>query len=348
MHVDGDNPVNCPEYPFTQHQVTNVVNRIGGSDPLRDEAVRWLLRLHSPECTEAERLACDRWLMKSPLNREAFARVEAQWQWMDQIKVHRLSVREEALSYRPARKRRSLRPIIGLAMAASVLLALGWTAFTPNGWIGAEATYLAEKSRRNTVTLADGSRLELNTDTEVKVRINRWRRRVYLMRGEAFFTVVHDASRPFEVRAGGGRVTDLGTAFEVYLQAERVLVAVQEGRVKVEAAGSRELVAGQQISYGRRGDFAAVAAQDVAELTAWRQGKLIFHDRPLNEVLAEIGRYHDTTLRVSDPAQSRLRVSGAFATDNLDNILGAIAMTLPVKVDRIGAQEIVLSPKGKR
>jgi transmembrane sensor len=169
-----------------------------------------------------------------------------------------------------------------------------------------------------------------------------------LLRGEAFFTVTHDAERPFEVRAGNGRIRDIGTAFEVYIKPDQVIVAVQEGIVEVQALGKRELTVGQQIAYNNNGEFRQLQDQDIAGLTAWRQGQLVFHDRRLDDVLAEVGRYHDTHIRLQDQKLGKLRVSGTFHIERLNDILNAIGAISPVKVDYIGSREILLRSTASR
>jgi transmembrane sensor len=314
------------------------------SDSAHAQAIDWLLRIRSEHCTETERRAFNSWLEQSAGHRQAYETAQAQWQWMEQFKSMDFPARDAALRYRKKSPRRMLK----YSAAASLLLALGLTAFMPNGWIGIPHTYMAEKGGRQTISLADGSRIELNTDSEVRVHFNRWRRNVEMVKGEAFFTVSHDAERPFEVRAGGGRIRDIGTAFDIYIKPEQVIVAVQEGIVEVQASGKRELAAGQQLAFNGNGEFQAVQGQDVASLIAWRQGNLVFRDRRLDDVLAEVGRYHDTRIRLQNESLSKLRISGTFHTAELDNTLNAIATLLPVNIDRIGEHEIVLKSAASR
>ncbi len=233
---------------------------------------------------------------------------------------------------------------LALGFAAMLLAVLGVTAPTPDGWLGAWYTYTTPKGASETVTLAEGSHIELNTDTKVRVHLNRWWRKIELMRGVAFFTVIHDAARPFEVKAGEGSIRDLGTAFVVHREPSRVRVAVLEGRVRVRAQESRELSAGQRVAYTPSGLLAPVEQADVAVLTAWRQGQLIFRGHRLEEVLAELGRYHDTNLLIRDPVLSDLRVSGVFRTQDLASVLNAIELTLPVRTRYLGARRILIEP----
>jgi len=307
-------------------------------DSVHAQAVDWILRIRSENCPETERHAFNTWLEESASHRQAYETVQAQWEWMEPFKAMNFPARDAALRYRG----KSPRRLFIYSAAATLLLAMGLTAFMPNGWLGIPHTYVAEKGDRRTVTLADGSRIELNTESEVRVHFNRWQRSVEIIKGEAFFTVNHDAERPFEVRAGSGRIRDIGTAFEVYIKPQHVIVAVQEGIVEVQASGKRELTAGQQLAFSNNGEFQALQAQDVAGLTAWRQGNLVFRDRRLDDVLAEVGRYHDTRIRLQNETLGKLRVSGIFHTAELGDTLNAIAAILPVNIDQVGTHEIVL------
>ncbi len=317
------------------------------SDKLRDAAVNWLVRLNSKECPESERTAFERWLNADEANRRAYTEVEAHWRWMDAFRLRSFRARDEALSYRPPR--RAAGRIAELALAASVLAAIGLTALTPAGWYGVGATYQTARGGHESVILGDGSTLELNTNTIAKVRINRWRRSVELLRGEAYFKVIHDEQRPFVVKAGNGEVRDLGTAFNVYARPERVEVTVDDGSVRVEAHGSRVLVAGQRLAYGRRGEFLALEKEgDEDQPTAWRQGQIVFRDRPLSEVLQEISRYHDTRVRLADEGMGSLHVSGIFRTDDLNSTVDTIAKTLNLHAHRLSQDSIVLENDTKR
>ncbi|MDI1276542.1 FecR family protein [Methylobacter sp.] len=307
-------------------------------DSVHAQAVDWLLRIRSENCPETERHAFNSWLEESAGHRQAYETVQAQWEWMEPFRAMNFPARDAALRYRG----KSPRRLFIYSAAATLLLAMGLTAFMPNGWLGIPYTYVAEKGEHQTIKLADGSSIELNTECEVRVHFNRWQRSVDMIKGEAFFTVAHDAERPFEVRAGSGRIRDIGTAFEVYIKPEHVIVAVQEGIVEVQASGKRELTAGQQLAFSNSGEFQALQAQDVAGLTAWRQGNLVFRNRRLDDVLAEVGRYHDTRIRLQNEALGKLRVSGTFHTAKLGDTLNAIAAILPVSIDQVGTHEIVL------
>lgn len=320
------------------------------SQTARDQAIAWLLRLRDAPADTQSRRAFAAWLAADPSHQTAYRQVQAQWDWMEPLKQQSFRARDAALRYRPTARQSSGRKWLIYAAAATVLLGVGLAIFSPQGWYGFPHSYNTGKGQRQVLALSDGSELELNTDTEVRVHFNHTQRHVDLIRGEAFFKVTHNADRPFSVRAGNLSVRDIGTAFDVYKQADRVSVAVQEGVVEMAGQGeSRELKAGQQLAYGDDERFVPATANDIASATAWRQGQLIFNGRRLIEVLAEIGRYHDVQIRLPDPKLAELRVNGSFRTEQLDSMLNAVTALLPVNVKRIGEREIVLeAASGKR
>ncbi|MBD9354353.1 FecR family protein [Methylomonas sp. EbA] len=313
------------------------------SQTLRDQAIAWLLRLRdAPEDAASQREFAD-WLAANPAHEAAYRQVQAQWAWLEPFKQHSFPARDAALRYRPATRPSVRRKWLAYAAAATVLLTLGLAIFSPQGWYGLPHSYSTGKGQRQILALSDGTELELNTDTEVRVHFNHAQRQVDMIRGEAFFKVAHDAERPFRVQAGNLSVRDIGTAFDVYKQADRVSVAVQEGIVEMLSEDDRrELHAGQQLAYSDDQRFVAAAPGDIAAATAWRQGQLIFNGRRLAEVLAEIARYHDVQIRLPDPKLADLRVNGSFRTEQLDSMLNAVATLLPISVKRVGEREIVL------
>lgn len=310
---------------------------------MRDQAIAWFLRLRDEPHNAQIRQSFADWLAADPNHPVAYRQVEAQWLWMEPFKTQSFPARDEALRYRPPARKQGWRGMANFGMAATLLMGVGLALFSPQGWYGLSYNYSVGKGQRQTIALSDGSSLELNTDTEVRVRFNRRQRHVDLMRGEAFLNVQHDANRPFTVKVDNLSIRDIGTAFDVYKQADRISVAVQEGMVEIEGSvGRKELTAGQQLAYHNDDHFVTMAQPDIAALTAWRQGQLLFRGRRLVEVLAEIGRYHDVSIRLTDQKLADLRVNGSFRTEQLDNMLNAVATLLPIKVKQVGEREIVL------
>ena len=189
--------------------------------------------------------------------------------------------------------------------------------------------------------------------------MSRQSRQIYLRKGEAHFRVAHDRSRPFFVHAGDAVVRAVGTEFEVRLRADQhVDILVNEGRVEVQASAQaagpdadspplrptamlRALQAGEQLSTATP-DYSvrSVSAAQVSSRMAWREGAIIFDGQPLSEAVAEIERYTDARIVVSDPTTAALRVGGRFRTDDMPGFLEGLQSALPVSIRR-GADGVV-------
>lgn len=303
----------------------------------REQAAAWLARRNNGERSAEEQRAFLVWINASAENRQAYAEAEALWEnlrGLDGVAGRQLAEARACL----ARKRR--RPALRrLAMAAGVLLVAGlvWQ-LDPLSHLN-DQTHRTAQGEVKTIDLADGSRLELDTDSAARVHYSRHGREIRLDRGRAVFTVAHGDARPFEVFAGAGIIRDIGTQFDVRHEADGVAVAVLDGEVEVIAKAQATPVAllrGQRINYARSGNIGPVQVVDIDSYSAWREGKLVFQARPLREVLEELGRYQPARLTVTAPGILDTQVSGIFPTDNLPQAMQTIAATLPVRLTRIG------------
>ena len=205
------------------------------------------------------------------------------------------------------------------------------------------------------ITLADGTSVILNTNSRLEVDFSGNRRDIHLVRGEAYFEVVHDKARPFTVYANKYVVRDIGTAFDVHLSRTGLVeVGVTKGSVEVRPA-DRSLVsdlatslgilaAGQDIVLGQKIARAeAVSSADMVRRLAWRQGQLIYTGQPLGEVLADISRYSDIKIELADPALENLPVGGAFRTDQIEAIFVALENNFGLHAEWIDPQHVRFS-----
>ena len=237
-----------------------------------------------------------------------------------------------------ARQRRR-KQALGGGLSVLVLAAVLW-AVDP-AWRSEEL--LTEVGQRNSVTLADGSQVVLNSATHLRFERRLRSRQIELLAGEATFTVKH-ADSPFIVRSQGVTVLDIGTVFNVRSDARGVAVAVLDGAVEVSSAQSppQRLNGGQQVlaSAGRVGASQAV---DPARVTAWQQGKLRFDGTPLREVIVDIQRYREAPIRLADPRLGELRVSGEFDSAAIEALIDLLPAILPVMMSRAGDGSVVVS-----
>jgi transmembrane sensor len=218
------------------------------------------------------------------------------------------------------------------------------------------AHFATRHAERLTQRLADGSVLQLNTDTAVTVRYSHAGRLIEMGRGQVMFEVAHEPTRPFRVIAGSAQVIDVGTTFDVYMQSHATLVTVVEGRVMVglaprggvgsspsdvtggepTQAASVQLIpvaAGQQVRVADGQLPLSVVQVDTELASAWLHGQIRFAQRPLAEVAAEFNRYSTTPIEIETPALRELRVSGVFATYDTDSFVAFLRSLKGVRVE---------------
>jgi len=234
-----------------------------------------------------------------------------------------------------ARRLAAYRP----AIAAGILVVM---AAATLGWLALrEPTYATGIGEQRTLTLADGSTVELNARSKVRIALQPHERDIELLEGQALFRVAKDKTRPFIVTSGNTQVRAVGTAFDVYRKTAATVVTVIEGRVAivpppqasqadVESPGSVSpadalpplvlVSAGQQVTVTAQAMTAPKPA-DTAAATAWTQKQMIFASTPLSEVVAEFNRYNTRQLVISDPSIASTRISGVFSSTDPASLL---------------------------
>ena len=319
---------------------------IKSTDPsIREQASLWVLRLHADHCTVANHQAFKDWLALDPTHLSAYQHAESVWQnfsHADQQDNSQLAAAR--VLFRLAQNRQQKKRSRRMTAAASLLLLIGGAPFA---WQSANTEiYSTVKGQRSGITLSDGSRIELNTDSKIRVNYAWQTRQVTLERGEALFTVVHNPTKPFEVISAKGRVRDIGTRFNVRQWHDETTVSVLEGEVAVTTeSGSiaEHLSFGQQVHYNNHGKLSVLSEFDQKIVTAWQNDLLVFKKTPLSEVLDQLSRYQNIELTLSDSALRDLKVSGDFPSNDLDGALNVITTALSIKAVRKSPILIVLS-----
>lgn len=342
---------------------------------IEEAAATWLIKLEGDSRPSAEELGEFReWIAQSTEHQEAFKQISTFWE-EDEV------LAELAIPLTPpARKRHqyfkslfnlpwSLGRVGAIAsvLAVGIYLTLGSGLFKFNSSLN-NNIYLTEVGEQQTYTLADGSVLLLNTDTQVQVEYSDAFRKILLLQGEAHFDVVADTSRPFEVYAGDGMVRAVGTAFSVFLDDDAVEVIVNEGKVDLSAVSNLDpmpdgpqsisgnalaqanmpkllgsLAAGQSAVFSQSIDEVySLAELELAKELSWRSGLLIFKGDPLSEVVKEINRYTPLTIKIVDPALNHLEIGGRFKVDEIDGIFDVLEANFGIQVSRISGQNIQL------
>lgn len=321
---------------------------MSGDELIEARASRWLAARDARDATPEEAAEFNAWLDADIGHRVAYLRLEANWRRADRLRDLRpLDRAPDADLLRPQAPRRHR----WLAMAASAVLAvLGGTWFwqQQQGW----QRYETRVGGFSHIVLEDGSVIDLNTNSEVRVRLGE-RREVKLLRGEGRFQVAHDRHRPFTVAAADTAVRAVGTAFTVRLRdSARVDVLVSEGKVAVAAPraaealpASSELAAGEAaVVLADRVSVSRVEPQALARRLAWTAGRLEFRGETLGEAVEEFNRYNRRQIRLSRASLADLRVGGSFSATDPDSFVGALASAFRLRVARDDDNGIVLIP----
>lgn len=351
---------------------------------ISDAAAQWLVRLEgqtSPEIWDG----FQDWMDLDPRHRAAFIRLRVAWNHVDLLKNMRPvdgTIDADLLAttkinpgsivtrgLQPQRGTPRKRPeefvmperrrVFAIAAAIAATGVVAWFGSYHLGWKSFETGV----GGREKMELADGSTVDLNTNTELNVRISGSRRDIMLTRGEALFHVAHDSNRPFYVTAGGAVVRAVGTEFSVRIRdAEHVDVLVAEGRVAVGAPGTEAnfenpslLATAPKVSAGegasvRRNSVSVrrIPVQDISRKLAWTAGHLAFQGETLDDAVQEFNRYNQRQIAITDPSIVNIQVGGIFLTTDPDSFVAALQHSFGFQV-RVGDNngDIRLSAGGK-
>jgi transmembrane sensor len=312
------------------------------ADAIGARAADWVQRRNFWDWSETDQAELDAWLDEALSHRIAYWRFAAAFERTARLAA--LRPPEEAHAGKIWAKWIRRASIGGAVLFVAVALGIGVSLLLPELQ---EKTYATAIGEHETISLADGSQIELNTDTIVNVRASARARTVSLVKGEAYFEIRHDAARPFIVTAGERRLTDVGTKFLVRRDADRVAVSVMEGRVKLDtpdkqaapamlATGDTVLATANTLSVTRK------PAQELFGELGWRRGLLVFRHTTLGEAADEFNRYNAQKVVIADTKTASLQVNGTFRANDVEAFTGAAQEVFGLRVDNRGG-EIVIS-----
>lgn len=336
----------------------------------REAASAWFARLDQGNLSAAEQQAFESWLDASHQNRRAFDQVEASWDLFDADDGEDAglrALRQSALAANPKPRRRGWYYGVAALAASVAVIAISLdrqpvlAPVAPHGGGSGRqlasmesfgtADYVTRRGERLNISLPDGTAVALNTATELDVAFDGDRRRVRLIRGQAYFEVAKDPAHPFIVMAGDKQIVALGTQFDVRFDRGELKVSLVEGKVAVEpvaakpraggmaAAKAVVMSAGEQLVVAGAMQLETKSAE-VQRESRWRDGFIEFQDATLLEAAEEYNRYMRRRIVIDDPRVAQLRVTGLFRTDGADRFLAAMSGMLPVAIDQRGADEV--------
>jgi transmembrane sensor len=336
------------------------------NDPIMDEAADWIATLRAGDDSSAAREQFASWLCRSPEHVRAYLALAGLWSElagvdrsrtidvqalvrhaMSAVNVVALGDRQQLEDTPPGDAHEAGRAHMRsrlYRLAAAVLLVVGlavggmlWQSYR-------YPTYTAAVGEQRSITLSDGSIVELNSRSRVRVRFSPAQRAIDLLEGQGLFRVAHNPARPFIVRSGAVQVRAVGTQFDVYRKSTGTVVTVLEGKVEVtgtvqasmdfsaeetgetragaatDLGSALNLAAGEQVTVGPR-RAAAPRAVNVEAATAWTQRQLVFDSATLREVADEFNRYNRRQLVVADPALEGVLINGVFSSTDPQPLL---------------------------
>lgn len=337
---------------------------------VREAAVEWLLAFCEAEVDAAGREAFNAWLRTSPEHVRAYLRVSALWAEagrIDQARkrsvdalVQQALAGSNVVQLAPVERRieapRASRLVTwSFPIAASLLLGVlgvfGGLQYLKS------PTYSTQIGEQRSVTLSDGSRIELNADSSIRVRFTADQRLVELTAGQALFSVAKNPQRPFIVRTGDTDVKVVGTQFDVYRKGSQTVVTVVEGRVAVtgrDQASAIPTTSGASVepvllSAGEQAVIrpsAVIAPQpaNVEAAVAWTDGLLMFESTPLREVVHEFNRHNLKPLVIENESLQSLEISGVFPATGVKSVLSFLQRRFGVDVRETDAEIRITRP----
>lgn len=328
---------------MSKRTVTTALNK-----QIYQEACDWFIDMRTGDVDAAGKQRFDGWVRKSPEHLRAYLEVSEIWDdaalvdssgsssSADLIERARTADAEVVELGRFANAAASVRSpsatrvrVQLAAVAIIAFIAIGWGSFVGyQHW--RVPTYSTGIGEQRTVMLTDGSRVQLNSRTRLKVQFTEHARNIELQEGQALFSVAENPRRPFIVRSGDFSVRAVGTVFDVDHKQSATTVTVLHGRVAVSSLVSPRpemspvsaiqvstpqvfVDAGEQLRTHARRTTQPVPA-NVAAATAWTRGSLVLAGSRLADVVEEFNRHNQRQLVIGDPALAEMRISGVYAS----------------------------------
>ena len=310
------------------------------------QAIQWTLRLNGsadPELISA----CEHWRQANPDHETAWLRVQALNSELaagyQAVPGARVALETLEDTSQRLQRRQALKLLSTFAIGASAL----WLARDVAPWQRWLADYSTATGERQRFTLADGSLLQLNTDSAVNVRFDPHQRLLVLERGEILVSTAKDAARPLRVRNRDGLFEALGTRFVLRQDEHSTRLSVEEGSVAIapRVRGQTTAIAEAGQAYEINGDSALLAERSYMDSAAWADGLIVTRDMRLADFLAEIGRYRQGHLHC-DASVADLRLSGVFRLDDTNQLLALLPQTLPVRIEKRTEWWVTVSSRG--
>jgi transmembrane sensor len=323
-------------------------------------AADWFAKREAGRWRAEDQAQLEAWLDASTAHRIAYIRLQTAWERSGRLKALGAGVPAGTIPPRDSwgfaalpkaadpdrylRQTPKIRTVLSrrfvraMAISLTIVMAVGtaWQFLANNA-----SSYKTQIGAISTVPLSDGSKITLNTNSQIRVELNASERRIALDQGEAYFEVAKDAARPFIVAIADKRVIAVGTKFSIRREHDDIRVLVTEGRVRIESNGSSSRTPETQLTAGSEARTAQAAVlvdqpppMEVEQLLSWRTGYIVFRETRLADAVADFNRYTNRKIVIEDPAIASIRIGGNFRSDNADAFLSLIQSGFPIRVEQ--------------
>jgi transmembrane sensor len=309
--------------------MSKAISRPGTGD-LVDHALSLIAAadVERPEKAARIRGELERWRRESPVHKTAYEEALRRWNALGNA-LPEVRAHFDAGKTKP--RRIGARGMLCVAaLIAAVGLAIKWRLQQPLF----EQTFQTGTAQIAKLSLPDASRIDLNAQSALRVRLYRDRRIIELTAGEARFEVTQDANKPFQVQTRSGIVEVIGTVFTVGDRGNRIVIEVEQGRVRFSPRGENSsigLTGGERL-LARENAAVKIQHYDANVHAEWRDGWLVFDNEPLADALLSINPYRNTPIRLADDKAGLLRLTGRFRPGDSQLLLAALPKILPIEI----------------
>ncbi|MCF6293054.1 MAG: FecR domain-containing protein [Robiginitomaculum sp.] len=335
---------------------------------IEQEAAEWIMRLQRDDVAASDIVSFEKWRTQSVRHKDIFEGLSQFWDGLDFVEqltdyAQNDAAVEPLKQDRIARTMSLVKRVFKGAIAASIIAIVSVPAYNYATKADRQFTahYATDIGEQETIDLPDGSQIILNTNSEISVTYSKLSREIFLSRGEAFFDVASNKSKPFSVNTDEGTVTAVGTAFSVHLTEGKLDVLVTEGRVMLFATPKQpfagavalrqpiipsqvlEVSAGQSAVLDNGIKMIAMVQPLVFEKeTDWQDGELSFNGETLEEVIQEISRYTDLTIEISGDQLRSQRIVAYYKVGDIERLFEALNVMANIEVDRTNTTHVEL------
>lgn len=318
---------------------------------IKQEALDWYLRIHSPSAAVSDFDAFTLWLEANDQHRMVYDRLEDQLMAIEDIVDRQALIAELETSLKPlaafksdhnvvdASDRFSRRRFIAGITALAASVAIGFQLMPLSNNPIKPLEYMTAKGEQRSITLADGSQVLLNSDSKIRVAFEENARKTELLYGQAKYSIAKDKDRPFTIDTGDRTVRVVGTVFDVLRHNKETRVTVSEGVVEVKpnehalATAAERLTQGMQLTHHDGALKSTITNVNLNQAMSWQYGQLTYQNAALKDVIADLGRYFDTRIGLS-PALNNSAFSGVLLTNDLEANLALLESSLSIKVKK--------------